>query len=94
MQLELLPDILQQARELIEGERQKVYGNADENFACTAAMWSAYLSVRSGAHFDLTSKDVAHLMALFKIARLAKSPNHHGSLVDLIGYAALSERCR
>jgi hypothetical protein len=93
-QLELFPGALDRAKELINGERQQVYGSADENFAATANMWSAYLSVRHGAHFELTSKDVAFLMVLLKIARLAKSPNHTDSLVDAIGYAVLSERCR
>jgi hypothetical protein len=93
-QLDLFPDVLAQARELIDGDRQAVYGSADENFACTAQMWSAFLSVRHGRHIELTSKDVAYLMTLLKLARLAKSPDHVDSMVDAIGYTALAERCR
>jgi len=93
-QLELFPDVLERARELIDGERQQVYGKADTNFAATAQMMSAFLSVRLGFHVELTSKDVAYLMALLKIARLANCPTHEDSVIDAIGYLALAPQCR
>jgi len=33
------------------------------------------------------------MMVLLKGARLANDPNHHDSVVDICGYAALIERC-
>jgi hypothetical protein len=93
-QLELFPSVLDKARELIDGDRQKDYGPADENFAAIAAFWSIYLSVSTGNHVELTGKNVSHLMALLKIARLARTPTHEDSVIDAIGYLGLSERVR
>jgi hypothetical protein len=91
-QFELFPCVLEEASKLIDGDRQDAYGSAAENFTCTARMWSAYLSVACGLERELTPKDISHLMALLKIARLAKSPGHRDSVVDGIGYLALSDR--
>ena len=93
-QLELFPSELDRAKELINGDRQRDYGPADENFACIAAFWSTYLSVATGNHVELTGKQVAHLMSLLKIARLAKTPTHDDSVVDAVGYLALAERVK
>lgn len=41
---------------------------------------------------SISSEDVAHMMILLKVARLANDPYHRDSLVDVCGYAALSER--
>jgi hypothetical protein len=93
-QLELFPGVLEKAAALIDGSRAADYGPADENFACIAAFWSAYLSVATGSKVELTGKQVAHLMSLFKHARLAKTPTHEDSVVDAVGYLGLSERVR
>lgn len=73
---------LEQAAELINGERQAHYGEPHENFTAIAQMWTAYLRQH------VSPRDVANLMALLKIARLRNGP-HKDSSVDGCGYLAL-----
>ncbi len=44
--------------------------------------------VNTGRDAVFEPRDVAMLMILLKIARLAETPNHRDSIVDIIGYAA------
>lgn len=74
--------VLEEANELINGQRQEDYGTPRENFGVIAEMWEAYLGT------DIEPRDVANMMALLKIARLRLS-NHRDSAVDGAGYLAL-----
>ena len=76
--------VLADAAALIDGDRQGDYGPPAENFRRIALLWTAYLGR------DVTPPQVAHMMALLKIARLARTPAHRDSSVDLCGYAALA----
>jgi hypothetical protein len=75
--------ILADANAAINGPRARDYGDARDNFGRTAQMWSAYKGI------EFTATDVAALLALLKVSRLANTPNHQDSWVDLVGYAAL-----
>lgn len=68
------------AKMLVYGTRGKVYGHPKENFARIAAYWKAHKGV------DFSCEDVAIMMVLVKMARLAETPNHADSIVDGIGY--------
>lgn len=82
-----MTSILQDAQKLIHGERNKDYGHPRENFANTAALWSAY----TGFPFD--EKDVANMMILVKLSRVRPSqPYHRDSYTDIAGYAGTAER--
>jgi len=83
--------ILDEAKEIIYGDREKTYGHPSKNLEVIAVMWTAYIQSRNVA--TLTAQDVALMMTLLKVARLANSPDHHDSLVDSVGYLALVERC-
>lgn len=76
-------EILETAKELINGDRAKDYGDATENFDRIAALWSVILNT------PVTRKEVALCMAGVKMARLVKSPDHEDSWVDLVAYGAL-----
>ena len=76
-------EILDTAKDMINGDRAKDYGDATANFERIAAIWSVVLNR------TITRKEVALCMAGLKIARLARSPDHDDSWVDLAGYAAL-----
>lgn len=66
----------------IIAERKQQYGN---NFPLIAKLWQNYReNVRDEGEF--TPKDVSMMMALMKISRLANSPYHADSLIDLINY--------
>lgn len=87
-------DILQKAKEIIYGDREKTYGNPGFNLQSIADFWTVYLRRKNpDVHIDaVTMTDVAQLMILLKTARLINSPSHIDSLVDQCGYAALHER--
>ena len=76
-------EVLDTAKQLINGDRAKQYGSAEDNFGCIAQMWSAYLGK------DVTAYDVANMMALLKIARM-RNDVHQDSSVDGCGYLALA----
>lgn len=78
--------ILQQADELINGQRAKDYGDANESFQQLAALWSPILGVQ------ITPAQVALCLVQLKISRLLHTPNHTDSWVDAAGYIALGAK--
>lgn len=87
-------NVLAEASEIIYGDREQTYGHPSKNLDVIADMWNAYMKGRITAEdYLLNAQDVALMMVLLKIARLANTPNHHDSLVDSVGYLALIERC-
>lgn len=65
--------------------RGEAYGGVQDNFASIADLWTLWLD---GSDGQVTSKDVAVMLALVKIARLKSDIDHQDSVVDLAGYAA------
>jgi len=74
--------ILEKAENLINGDRQNDYGDAQESFDAIGQMWSAYLGTA------VLGRDVCNMMALLKIARL-RNGAHEDSSIDGAGYLAL-----
>ena len=74
--------ILRQAETCVMGDREQDYGTPEQNFRVIADMWNAYLRT------DLQPKDVAAMLALLKIARIASGHAKADNWVDLAGYAA------
>mgnify|MGYP001096132842 CR=1 FL=1 len=83
--------VLEEARTIIYGDREKTYGHPSKNLKAIASMWDAYL--KSVGDRELDAQDVCVMMVLLKGARLANDPSHRDSVVDICGYAALIERC-
>jgi hypothetical protein len=81
--------VLDEAKDIIYGDREKTYGKPSKNLEVIAEMWNAYL----GNELCLSAKDVAVMMVLLKAARLRNDITHRDSVVDICGYAALIERC-
>lgn len=81
--------ILEEASDIINGEREKNYGPPEENLGRIRDYWNTYLSSRLGVKTNIDNKDVALLMTLLKIARASETPNHD-TFVDAIGYVALA----
>ena len=77
-------EILDNAKELIYGQRQEDYGSPQDNFKRIADMWSVILEK------EVTEAQVALCMASLKMARLVNTPNHLDSYVDAAGYIALA----
>lgn len=74
--------ILEDAEKCVCGHREEDYGSPEDSFATIAHLWTVY----SGHLF--TPVDVAMMMALLKIARIAGGRGSEDSFVDLAGYAA------
>jgi len=75
--------VLEEANDLIHGERLKHYGHPRENFGRIAAGWTAYLGA------EVTDVDVAVMMAILKAMRMREG-YHRDSATDMSGYAALA----
>lgn len=76
-------NILEQAKELVVGDRQEDYGDKLTNHENIAALWSIFLRKK------LTAHDVAMCMALVKVARLMHA-HKTDSYIDLAAYAAIA----
>lgn len=92
MQIDKAALLLQQASDIVTGNRRKAYGNPEDNFICIGELWTAYLKRRHNFVHTISASDVAVLMSLVKIARLAETTNHSDSWRDLAGYAACGAR--
>ena len=85
--------ILEEAKEIIYGDREKTYGHPSVNLDNISKLWTVYLDAKFDAcKIELNAEDVATMMVLLKIARLINQPDHRDSLVDAVGYLALIER--
>ena len=84
-------EILKAAERCVCGDREQDYGSPEDSFACIARLWNAYEKGRSDicvAGDTYSPKDVAVMMALVKIARIASGHAKEDNWVDLAGYAA------
>jgi len=74
--------------EEIQDDRQNDYGDAEESHDNIAKFWNAYLERKKfSAVFDgLDATDVAVMLSLMKISRLAYK-RKHDSFVDFAAYA-------
>ncbi len=86
--------LLKEAINITTSDRNAAYGKPEDNFANIAAYWSSYLTQSTKVDIVISPQDVAHMMILMKVARLATNPSHYDSLLDIAGYAACGEDCR
>ena len=86
-------DILEAAKVCVCGEREQDYGKPEDNFETIGLFWVTYLHAAHPDYFKampidgITAKDVAAMMGLLKVARIATG-SKEDSFVDLAGYAA------
>lgn len=85
-------EILEAAAKCVCGDREKDYGSPENNFQIIADLWTDYLigagKSKDAFDFFITAKDVAAMLALMKIARIASGHAKEDNWVDLAGYAA------
>lgn len=79
--------LLDEAKAIVCGDRDQQYGRPEENFGIIAELWSNYL------RHSVSSRDVAMMMILFKVAREATGRGKRDSLIDIAGYAACAAEC-
>ncbi|MCW5936734.1 MAG: hypothetical protein KIT11_05450 [Fimbriimonadaceae bacterium] len=80
--------VLEAARTLVYGDRQRAYGKARENHERIAKVWEAVLGV------PISAEQVVACMAGLKLARIAGNLDHRDSWVDLAGYAAVWDKIK
>ena len=77
-------EILSKAEKCVCGQREEDYGSPENNFSLIARLWREYLDT----DMPITAHDVAIMMALLKVARIASGQTKEDNYVDLAGYAA------
>lgn len=77
-------EILSAAEECVCTSRQEEYGPIENNFSLIARLWREYLDTDK----PITAHDVAVMMALLKIARIATGTFKADSYIDACGYLA------
>lgn len=80
-------DILEEALRITKGDRQNQYGPPNQDFARTAAMWSAL----KGIKFSTT--DVADFQICIKLSRNTHQKKRD-NYIDVAGYARCGDICR
>ena len=80
--------ILDAAKQCVCTDREGQYGSPEDNFALIAKLWSEYLHAATGEEAGISAEDVAVMMCLLKIARIATGAPKADSWIDLAGYAA------
>lgn len=78
--------IADRAKEIVSGARRSAYGTPEDNFERIARFWQAYFENTGRGDVKITARDVSPMMRLMKEARLAETPDHLDSFVDLVGY--------
>lgn len=84
-------ETLEQATICVCGQREQDYGSPEDNFSTIADLWSAYVS-RAGKwttdRIEFDAHDVAIMMTLLKIGRIASGNVKEDNYIDACGYLA------
>lgn len=83
---------LDEARDLITGDRNNAYGPPWQDFARTAAALTA-MCYRGPNGRELESHDIAIFVMMVKISRLMWTPTKKDSWVDIAGYSGCGYEC-
>ena len=75
-------ETLEAAKKCVCGDREQDYGNPEDSFRRTAAMWTALFGVR------FTAADVAEAMICLKLVREKTGHSKADNWIDIAGYAA------
>ena len=74
--------ILETAKRYVCNDRNNQYGAPEDSFKAIADLWAGYLST------EISAKDVAAMMVLFKMARVRTGAGKSDNWIDAAGYCA------
>lgn len=78
--------VLEEAQRLVYGDRGEAYGHPLDDFARSAAMWTAILG------HPVSAEQVGLCMMAVKISRQCNKPKRD-NMTDAAGYAATVQMC-
>ena len=85
--LTIREQLLQDVSKIITGDRNREYGEPDQNIGRTYEMLRAYLGSRSG--LELEPEDVCAFAIILKLGRLSHDSSKRDTWMDIAGYAAV-----
>lgn len=87
-------EFLERVKSIVHTDRNHQYGKPD-NFTVIANLWCDYLRGAGVDIYFLEPYDVAMMMVLFKVARVATTQNRptEDTFLDIAGYAACGVEC-
>ena len=74
--------ILETAKRYVCNDRNNQYGEPEDSFKTIADLWTGYLGT------EISAKDVAAMMVLFKMARVRTGAGKSDNWIDAAGYCA------
>ena len=83
-------EILERARICVCGDREQDYGSPERNFETIAELWTTYLNgvgIMTEVE-ELEPHDVAAMLGLLEIARIASGHAKDDNWIAIAGYAA------
>ncbi len=85
-------DILREAADIVDGQRNKTHGARERSFQAIADLWNTYLRHARLLHSEdgLIDVDVAQMMVLLKIARSLTGEPIADHFVDAAGYSGVA----
>lgn len=88
-------EILEESLAYINGGRNTDYGDPLDNFSACGSLWQSYLerTIQSRGGLDIRPHDVAVMMMLVKIARIAWTPDKKDHWADIAGYDSCGWDC-
>lgn len=95
--------MLEIARNLTGGDRNKSYGPPFDNLSDCSNLWNAYINSKWGClkaqvdgsyRVELNAEDVAWMMTLVKMTRSFHPGYHPDNYVDATAYSAIAGECR
>lgn len=85
--MSLRADLLREAVEITDGDRQSTYGDAVETHVHAAAIFNAITGR------DLSAAEMVTALMSVKLARQRTSPEHRDTAVDLMAYEGIKYEC-
>ena len=81
-------EILEKAKEIVTKDREDIYGKPEDNFQLIGNLWEAYKVARDGYIVPFRKQDVAVMMILMKVARIATGKPKADNWIDICGYSS------
>lgn len=84
---------LEQVEDTVLSDRNRDYGDPEDNFADTAKILNVLLRNKLHPDHELHPHDVALIMTAVKLARAKTSPHKLDHYIDIAGYACCGYAC-